>query len=371
MRDAIPGEVQHRPEPDCENPRASHRAGDGAARRVQRRDHRGIIGSPSASTAPRLFSPANLGPSLTRFSVVICAHDLRRWADLRAAVDAVKRQTLPAEQIVVVVDGNDELLRLARDGLHDVEVVENVDHPGLGGARNSGITAAVAPIVAFIDDDAVPTDRWLELLSGPYADPQVAGVGGSIEPRWQTARPSWFPPEFDWVVGCTYRGMPERTHAVRNLIGCNMSYRRELLEELGGFRLGYGCDETELCIRLRQRWPEMRFVYVPDAAASHYVPSSRATFTRFVSRCFFEGGSKAVVSHLVGRERGLASERAHAIRTLPRGVLEGLADLTRGDRSGPARSGAILAGLTATVAGYVKGRLTLRSSAERRGWTGR
>jgi cellulose synthase/poly-beta-1,6-N-acetylglucosamine synthase-like glycosyltransferase len=308
---------------------------------------------------------------LTRFAVVICAHDSRRWTDLRAAVGAVERQTLPAEQVVVVVDGNDELLHLARGKLDGVDVVENSEHPGLGGARNSGIAAAAAPVVAFLDDDAVVTERWLELLSGPYADPEVAGVGGSIEPRWQTRRPPWFPPEFDWVVGCTFRGMPERTDEVRNLIGCNMSYRRDLLVELDGFRLGYGCDETELCIRLRQRWPQKRLVYVPEAAASHYVPDSRATFSRYLSRCFFEGGSKAVVSHFVGRERGLASEREHALRTLPRGVWEGLADLVReGDRSGPARSAAIVAGLAATVAGYAKGRLTLTTSAERRGWTG-
>jgi GT2 family glycosyltransferase len=303
-------------------------------------------------------------------SVVICAHDSRRWGDLQAAVDAVKRQTVPAAQIVVVVDGNDELLTRARAELDGVDVVENTEHPGLGGARNTGIAAANHPVVGFLDDDVVVTERWLELLAAPFADPDVAGVGGSIAPRWQSRRPEWFPAEFDWVVGCTYRGMPERE--VRNLIGCNMSYRRDLLVELGGFRLGYGCDETELCIRLRQRWPEKHLVYVPEAAASHYVPDSRATFSRFLSRCFFEGGSKAVVTHLVGRERGLASERTYTLRTLPRGVTAGLADLLRrGDRSGPARSGAIIAGLAATVAGYAKGRLTLVTSAERRGWTGR
>lgn len=308
---------------------------------------------------------------MTRFAVVICAHDSRRWADLQAAVRAVERQTFAAEEIIVVVDGNDELFRRAGAELEGSSVVENDHHPGLGGARNSGIAAATAPVVAFVDDDAVVTESWLELLSAPYDDPDVAGVGGSIVPRWEAERPPWFPEEFDWVVGCTYRGMPEQTHEVRNLIGCNMSYRRDVLVALGGFRLGYGCDETELCIRLRQRWPEKKLVYVPDAAASHYVPSSRATFSRFLSRCFFEGGSKAVVAHLVGRDRGLSSERAYALRTLPRAVTTGMTDLVReGDGSGVARSGAIVLGFLATAAGYAKGRLSITESAERRGWTG-
>jgi cellulose synthase/poly-beta-1,6-N-acetylglucosamine synthase-like glycosyltransferase len=252
-----------------------------------------------------------------------------------------------------------------------VNTVRNDHHPGLGGARNSGIAASFAPLVAFIDDDAVATARWLELLAAPYEDSAVAGVGGSIEPRWETGRPPWFPEEFDWVVGCTYRGMPEETQEVRNLIGCNMSYRRDMLEALGGFRLGYGCDETELCIRLRQRWPDKKLLYVPEAVASHHVPASRATFARFLSRCYFEGGSKAVVASLIGRDRGLASERAYTVHTLPRAVATCVTGLVRdGDRPAIRRSGAIILGFLATVAGYAHGRLSLVDAAERRGWSG-
>ena len=85
----------------------------------------------------------------------------------------------------------------------------------------------------------------------------------------------------------------------------------------------------------------------------------------------FEGGSKAVVAHLVGHDRGLASERAYASRTLPLGVVRGIADTMRHrDRSGLPRAGAIVAGFVATAAGYVGGRLTFERSARRRGWEG-
>lgn len=59
-----------------------------------------------------------------------------------------------------------------------------------------------------------------------YDAPRVMGVGGSIVPRWESARPGWMPRKLDWVVGGTYRGMPATTAPVRNLIGCNMSFRR-------------------------------------------------------------------------------------------------------------------------------------------------
>jgi hypothetical protein len=149
-----------------------------------------------------------------------------------------------------------------------------------------------------------------------------------------------------------------------------MSFRRDVLEALGGFRLGYGCDETEFCIRLRQRWPERKVVYVPEARIFHHVPESRTGFRRFLSRCYFEGGSKAVVAWLVGHSDALASERRYARQIVPRGVWRGLADFVRrGDVHGLARAVALLAGLASAAAGYVGARLTMTHAAERRGWS--
>ncbi len=48
-----------------------------------------------------------------------------------------------------------------------------------------------------------------------------------------------------------------------------MSFRRELVVAAGGFRIGYSCDDTKLCIRMRQAWPEKRFVFVPEARVEH------------------------------------------------------------------------------------------------------
>src|SRR5205085_2959822 len=106
----------------------------------------------------------------------------------------------------------------------------------LSGSRNSGVTVCRGEIVVFLDDDAVAAPDWLERLLQGYAEPQVVAVGGSIEPVWEEGRPRWFPPEFDWVVGGTYLGLPTATAQLRNLLGCNMSFRRSVLLEAGGFR---------------------------------------------------------------------------------------------------------------------------------------
>jgi len=303
---------------------------------------------------------------VSSISVVICAYTDERWDDVIAAVESLRRQTAAPKEIVVVVDHRPTLLKRVRRALPEVIAIPNMGPTGLSGARNSGVVASTGSVVAFLDDDARAAPDWLERIALAYRDPRVIGVGGTSEPVWPGKRPAWFPAEFDWVVGCTYRGMPEQTSQVRNLIGSNMSLRRDVLEQLGGFTSGIGrvgvrpvgCEETELCIRAAQRWPDTLLLYEPRARVSHRVSHGRATWSYFRSRCFSEGLSKALVSRLVGAGDGLATERAYTRRTLPLGVVHGLSDaVCRRDLGGLARAAAISTGLLMTASGYLLGRL--------------
>jgi hypothetical protein len=298
------------------------------------------------------------------FSVVLCAYTEARWDDLVQAIGSVRRQTLPPHEIIVAVDHNPRLLARAQQALPGVVVVENHEARGLSGTRNSGVAAARGSCILFLDDDAIAAPDWLARLQAVFASSRAMGAGGAIEPLWLCGRPAWFPPEFDWVVGCTYRGMPETRARVRNLIGCNMAFRKEVFATVGGFRIGrVGAlsigqenDETEFCIRLRAACPDAELWYEPAATVQHIVPWSRATVSYFARRCFSEGLSKAKLSRQVGPTHGLSAERAYTLRTLPRGVLRGLGDaLLRRDASGVLRAGAIIAGLTITAAGYLTG----------------
>jgi glycosyltransferase involved in cell wall biosynthesis len=301
-------------------------------------------------------------------SVIICAYTERRWRDLAAAVRSAADQSVAPLEVIVVSDHNMELLERAWRELPEALVLYNDDQRGLSGARNTGVHAARGDVLAFLDDDAVAASDWLEQLLEPYGDPAVIGVGGSIEPLWPGARPRFMPDEFDWVVGCTYRGMPTTTSPVRNLIGANMSVRREVFEAVGGFRTDVGrvgtrpvgCEETELCIRATQRLPGTRMVFAPRARVRHRVTEERAGWRYFCDRCWSEGLSKAVVSRHAGRADGLSSERRYVTSTLPRGVARGMREtVTWRDAGGVARAAAIVAGLTITTAGYATG--TVRS----------
>ncbi len=304
-------------------------------------------------------------------SVIICAYTDARYGQLVAAVQSVRDQTLPAREILVVIDHNAALLTRVRAELPDVVALANRHGRGLSGARNSGIESALGTIVAFLDDDAVASSDWLRRLHDCYADPHVVGAGGAIAPLWEESRPAWFPPEFDWVVGCTYRGMPVSVSPVRNMIGANMSFRRSACLEAGGFRgaLGRvgasaaGCEETELCIRLRQRDPRRVLLYEPRARVLHHVPSDRARREYFMKRCIGEGRSKAQVTTSVGAADGLSAERMYTLRTLPLGCARGVAEaFVKRDAHGFARAAAIAGGLAATTFGYLTGRLMKQST---------
>ena len=297
-------------------------------------------------------------------SVIICAFTEERWDATVAAIQSAHQQTLPPVEVILVIDHNPALLARARANISGIIAIENSEPKGLSGARNSGIAIAQGTFIAFLDDDAIAELDWLEKLYERCKDPLVMGTGGAVDPLWLGPQPRWFPAEFYWVVGCTYRGLPETFTTVRNLYGGCTCIRKEVFDVVGGFRVGIGrvgtipkgCEETELCIRAHQRWPEKVFLYEPTARIHHQIPPVRATWRYFRSRCYGEGLSKAAIARFVGAKDGLSTERSYTLRTLPVGVWRGLSDaVARRDPSGFGRAAAIVGGLLTTTAGYLVG----------------
>jgi GT2 family glycosyltransferase len=303
-------------------------------------------------------------PSPLRASVVICAYNEDRWDLLCDAVASVGDQTFSAYEVIIVVDHNERLQRRARAAFPSVRVVRNQQLRGLSGARNAGVHHATGDVVVFLDDDARAEPSWLLRLLGPYRRREVIGTGGQVVPRWEAQPPRWLPPEFYWVVGCSYVGLPEEPREIRNPLGANMSFRREALDRIDGFTHGIGrigkvplgCEETELAIRVG-RETGGSVVYLPSARVEHFVPSTRTTWHYFATRCWSEGLSKSYVAASVGRDEALSTERSYVTRTLPRGILRSAADVARGDSYGLPRALAIVAGVGITAAGYAAGLL--------------
>ncbi|WP_448614642.1 glycosyltransferase family 2 protein [Modestobacter sp. URMC 112] len=304
-------------------------------------------------------------------AVVICTYTDRRLDQVCAAVHSALAQAQPpADEMVVTVDYNDELLDTLRARLPTaVRVLANREARGLSGARNTGWQSCSADAVVFLDDDAVLRPGSLAALRARLGAEDVAVVGGAVHPAWEGGEaPWWFPEEFTWVVGCDYRGMPVDGSDIRNPIGACMAARRVVLQRVGGFSTGLGrvgalpagCEETLLGIQVHELAPRCRVVRDVAFAVDHTVPRDRQRAAYFMRRCLYEGRSKAALSRMVGHGEGLSSERSYVLRVLTSAVLRHARSAACGDRAAAGRAGCVLLGLTLTVAGLVWGHLQAR-----------
>ncbi|MEV6300640.1 glycosyltransferase family 2 protein [Actinoplanes sp. NPDC051861] len=274
-------------------------------------------------------------PTGRTVSIVVPTHSERRWASLTRTIRSAREQTLPAAEVVVVVDHNPAMATRVRQEFPGVTVLENAYARGASGNRNTGAFHTRTPFIAFLDDDTVASADWLERQLAPFADPRVVGTGGGILPAWSRRRPSWMPDELLWAVGVSYSGMPTRTAPIRNVWSANMIVRRDAFLAVGGFRTGFGKlgdqnrpEDTELCLRMSAAGGS--WMYVPSATIDHEVPAERSTFGFLMRRCYAEGRGKVQMAGLLPKDQELGSEKDYLRRTLPRAVARNLADAGTG-----------------------------------------
>jgi glycosyltransferase involved in cell wall biosynthesis len=196
-------------------------------------------------------------------SVVICSFNGSQGVD--RCLHALAEQTrLPSLEIIVVDDGStDDTSDVAR--AHGVTVIRHITNCGAAAARNSGARVALAPIVAFLDDDCEPEPSWAEHLLAGYEE-QVVAVGGPLVVSGGTGIIGGFlrrhnpldPQELDlnksdrlpyrFVLYLRRQWAPAEHVGVRDVFSfatANMSVRLEAFLEIGGFdeRFRFGSED--------------------------------------------------------------------------------------------------------------------------------
>ncbi len=298
-------------------------------------------------------------------AVVVCTASHSRTALLHACVASLLAGTRVPDEILVVVDQNPSLKAELAGSLPAAVTLLETERQGNSEGRNTGILAATADVVAFVDDDAAVEREWLARLMEPFAaSADVLGVGGAVVPAWQ-AGPRWLPEDLQWVVGCTYRGHRVDPGPIRNPIGCNMAFRRSALVAVGLFASEYGkrgdalviCDETELSLRLASHFGAGRIHYVPGARVHHVVPPDRISWPTLVKRCLSEGLSKGRL-HRRYQDLAVSRERTY-VRQLVLGTVPSLlvGGALRRDRTSLLGALAIVVSLVVTSAAFLAGLL--------------
>ena len=224
------------------------------------------------------------------------------------------------------------------------------------GGRGPGAEVAHGDILVFLDDDAVAEPDWLEYLLAPFEDPHAVAVGGAPLPNYETARPRWFPANFDWVFGCAYSGMPHKLAPYPRLIGANMAVRTQAFRELGGFH-SIDFDDLDLCMRLAVQRPEDLIMYEPRAIVFHFVPSQRVSWHYFWRRCFFVNREKVQTVSAIGSARSLGPETRFVIDAITSQLAVDSSEVIKGSPSGLARIGAMFVGIFMAAVGNIAGRI--------------
>lgn len=196
-----------------------------------------------------------------RVTVYIPCHNAERF--LAGCIGAVRAQTLPPGEIIVVDDGStDRTAEIARAG--GARVIGLPSHPGLAAARNAAAREARGDLVASLDADCVPEPSWLEKLSRAMEETGAAGAGGMLVEAYQSR------PGDRWRAAHMRQNWGEkRIVDPPFLFGCNTVFRKAAIEEIGFYdeRCRTNGEDVDLSHRLRAKGHTL--VYEPAARVRH------------------------------------------------------------------------------------------------------
>lgn len=222
-------------------------------------------------------------------SVILCTYN--RCSILPNALESIlAQQTGDVRYEIIVVDNNstDQTLQVIESfiarGQGNIRCVFE-GRQGLSHARNAGIENALAPLVAFFDDDERVAPDWIINIKQSFDEhPEVDFVGGKVLPRWTAEPQAWLTSNSHWapVALSDYGDTPFYSNAENPvcLIGGNLGIRLDAFNRIGLFDPEFqriegniGSEDHEWLLRLWQAGRQG--MYVPKMMVEADVPLER------------------------------------------------------------------------------------------------
>jgi glucosyl-dolichyl phosphate glucuronosyltransferase len=264
-------------------------------------------------------------------TVCICTHDRPRY--LRDCLDGLRNQSIAQDRFaVLIVDSASP--QHARSELHELlqhypnAQMIRIEEPGVSAARNAGARAASTDYIAYLDDDAIPSDTWVEAILDAITErgrDRPALLGGRILPKWEALLPAWWPPALRGLLSIIeHEGTGEyRTNELPPALepyGCNMIVHVRSLLDAGGFGSGIGRiagvllsdEDIQLAWRLQDEGYSVR--YDSNIVVFHQIQARRLNPDWLLSRLYWQGASTVL-------SRRMLHDGGAVWRELPRRLL--------------------------------------------------
>ncbi len=223
-----------------------------------------------------------------KISLVVCTYNRQKY--LPGLLRSILEQRSPYDHFELVFVNNNSTDDTERIALEFADAHPELDFnylreekQGLSYARNSGYRAAKYPIVAYLDDDARPDPNYVHVLAEYFAKHQeVKAIGGRVYLEFEAEEPPWSSKYINTIYAYFDQGdRPFQIKKPKFPPGVNMAFRREVLEELGGFNVKLGRslknlmsgEEKDLMYRIYDR--NYKVMYLPQAIVYHSVAPFR------------------------------------------------------------------------------------------------
>lgn len=233
-------------------------------------------------------------------SLVICTYNRQRY--LPGSLEGLSQQTSPnADFEVIIIDNasTDRTSQIAKSFIenHPSLNVRYVfeENKGLSFARNRGIKEANAPLIAYVDDDVILTPDYVQNVTDFFKkNPHAMGAGGKVIPKYEEGHePVWMSKYLFGFVGNVNHGESIKIFdkSMRYPVGCNMIYKKEILEKAGGFNndLRFRSDDKYIYYKVAELSKEI--YYLPQAWLFHYIDAHRLEIENF-RKLFLKTGNE-------------------------------------------------------------------------------
>ncbi len=212
-----------------------------------RTDALAVIALEPDEVLPFVALNGNCPPTLPKppmVSVVICAYNAERT--MESCLKSLRHLDYPNYEVVVVDDGSRDKTAGIAARFPDFRLIRQ-PNKGLSVARNVGMHAALGEIIAYTDSDCVVDPHWLTLMVGALTANGFDACGG----------PNYAPHEEGRTEACVAASPGAPCHVLtaedraEHLAGCNMVFRKAVLQQIGGFDPQFTAagDDVDICWR--------------------------------------------------------------------------------------------------------------------------